>query len=149
MIEKANIHDPEAIASLVNRHAREQLMIPRSLHEIYEQLRDFYVYRDEDEVKGCVALHISWQGLAEIRSLAVAEDVRNRGVASSLVEACIDEARGLDVERVFVLTRIPPFFRRFGFRDYPKDKLPHKIWSDCIKCPRFPDCDEEALILDL
>jgi len=149
MIEKANIDDPEAIAALVNRFAEQQLMLPRPLHEIYDQLRDFYVYREDGDVLGCVALHISWKGLAEIRSLAVAEEARGQGVATRLIEACLDEARELGVPRVFTLTNIPDFFQRFGFSHYPKEELPHKIWSECIKCPKFPNCDEEALILDL
>ncbi len=149
MIEKAKIDDPEAIASLVNHYAEEQLMLPRPLHEVYDQLRDFYVYREDEKLLGCIALHISWKGLAEIRSLAVAEEVQGQGVATKLVEACLDEAREMNISRVFTLTNVPDFFERFGFTHYPKEKLPHKIWSDCIKCPKFPNCDEVALILEM
>jgi len=149
MICKASIEDPGAIASLINYYGARQIMLPRSLHDIYEHLRDFFVYRESEKVLGCAALHITWQRLAEIRSLAVLEEAQGRGIGSGLVEACLQEARQMGIKRVFALTYEAGFFRRFGFRDYQKEKLPHKIWADCLKCPKFPNCDEQALIIDL
>ena len=111
--------------------------------------REIALIREAGRVVACAALHISWAGLAEIRSLAVAQEAQGRGIGTELVRACIEEARQLGVERVFVLTYIPDFFRRFGFRPCPKEDLPHKIWADCINCPKFPDCDEIAMIADL
>lgn len=148
MIRKARMEDPETVAEIINRYAAKMLMLPRPLTEVYEHLRDFIVCEEEGEIVGCVALHISWKDMAEIRSLAVCEDKQNTGIGTALVEACLDEADKLGVGRVFVLTYEPSFFEQFGFRKYPKDNLPHKIWSDCVRCPHFPNCDEEALLLD-
>ena len=149
MIEKAGIDDPPAILALVNEFAKRQLMLPRSLNDVYESMRDFFVCREDGEVVGCAALKVSWQGLGEVRSLAVRDEAQGRGIGRGLVEACLDEARRMGMERVFVLTYVPEFFRKFGFVLYPKESLPHKVWADCLDCPRFPDCDEVALILDL
>ena len=149
MIEKARMDDARQILALVNHFAQRELMLPRSLSNIYEFLRDFFVCRQEDRVVACAALHVSWDGLGEIRSLAVADDVQGSGIARRLVESCLEEARGLGMNRVFVLTYVPDLFQRFGFVPYPKEKLPHKIWADCIHCPKFPDCDEVALVMDL
>jgi amino-acid N-acetyltransferase len=148
-IEKARIGDPPQIVALVNEYADRQLMLPRSLNDIYESLRDFFVCRLEGRVVGCAALHVSWSGLGEIRSLAVGEEHTGEGIGQRLVQSCLDEAEELGMHRVFALTYIPEFFERFGFERYPKDELPHKVWADCLNCPKFPDCDEIAMILDL
>ncbi len=149
MIEKARIGDPPDILALVNRYAEQQQLLPRSLNDIYENLRDFFVCREEDRLVGCAALHVSWKGLGEIRSLAVREDRQGGGIGTALVERCLEEARELGMDRVFVLTYLPEFFLKFGFSLYPKENLPHKIWTDCLNCPKFPDCDEVALVLGL
>jgi len=149
MIEKARIDDAPGILALVNHFAQRELMLARSLNDVYDSLRDFFLEREGDRIVGCGALHVSWEGLGEIRSLAVADHAQGRGLGSRLVELCLDEARGLGMRRVFVLTYVPDFFARFGFQPYAKENLPHKVWTDCIHCPKFPDCDEVALILDL
>lgn len=149
MIEKANIDDPPQILAIVNHFADQQLMLPRSLNDIYENLRDFFVWRQDGRIVGCAALHISWQGLGEVRSLAVLEEAKGRGIGRALVESCLEEARSLGMQQVFVLTYMPEFFEKFGFVLHPKEKLPHKVWADCLNCPKFPDCDEVALIKDL
>jgi amino-acid N-acetyltransferase len=149
MIRKANLNDPEAIRDLVNTYAARELMLPRALNEVYEDLRDFFVYEVGGRILGCAALHVCWEGLGEVRSLAVAEDMVGRGIGRQLVEACLGEARVLGMGRVFVLTYVPEFFRRFGFREYPKEQLPHKVWTDCLKCHKFPNCDEIAMLIEL
>lgn len=149
MIEKARIGDPQEIQGLINRYAEQHLMLPRSLNDIYESLRDFFVYRRDGRILGCAALHITWQGLGEVRSLAVLEEAQGRGVGRALVESALEEARQLGMARVFVLTYVPGFFGKFGFRPYPKDKLPHKVWAYCLNCPRFPECDEIAMMKEL
>ncbi len=149
MIEKARIGDPAEILALVNHYADQQLMLPCSLNEVYERLRDFFVWREGGRILGCAALHISWQGLGEVRSLAVRDEAKERGIGRALVESCIAEARQLGMGRLFVLTYLPEFFERFGFSPYPKENLPHKVWADCLNCPRFPDCDEVAMIKEL
>jgi amino-acid N-acetyltransferase len=149
MIRKARIPDVKAIHKLLVDYARDGLMLPRSLSEIYEALRDFYVYEDGARVVGTVCLHICWEDLAEVRSLAVAPDQSGRGIGRSLVEECIEEARELGLKRVFALTYQEEFFRKLGFRLIEKSELPHKIWTDCLKCAKFPDCDEISMCVDL
>jgi len=149
MIRKASLEDPPAILDLVNTFAARDMMLPRSLHDTYENIRDFFVCEESGRIVGCAALHVSWEGLGEIRSLAVRDECQHKGVGSRLVKACLKEARKLGMRKVFTLTYVPDFFRRHGFKGYPKDKLPHKVWSDCLNCPKFPDCDEVAMLIDL
>lgn len=148
-IRKARLADPREIAAMVNAYAGEGLMLPRALNDIYENLRDFFVCRKDGELCGCAALHVCWEGLGEIRSLAVKKNMQKRGTGQKLVRACLEEAEMLGMKRVFALTFDPLFFRKLGFRDFPKEELPHKIWTDCLRCPHFPNCDETAVIFDL
>jgi amino-acid N-acetyltransferase len=116
---------------------------------LYESLRDFYVVEEDGIILGTAALHVVWDDLAEVRSVAVMEDAGRKGIGSRLVQACIAEAREIGLKRIFCLTYKPDFFGKHGFRLVDKSELPHKVWGDCIKCPKFPDCDENAMILDL
>lgn len=146
-VEKARIADVQRIHELVNSFADRGEMLPRALSEIYENLRDFFVIREEHgEVIGCVALHINWSDLAEIKSLAVSEDKQAQGLGSMLVEACLQEAKELGIPTVFCLTYKPAFFEKHNFRRVDKMELPRKVWSECYRCPKFPDCDEVALV---
>jgi len=146
-VEKAKINDAQRIHELVNKFADNGEMLPRALSEIYENLRDFFVIRDNDkQVIGCVALHVNWADLAEIKSLAVSEDKQAKGLGSMLVEACLEEAKELGFPTVFCLTYKPAFFERHNFHQVDKMELPRKVWSECYRCPKFPDCDEVALI---
>jgi len=146
MIRNAKIGDVKKIHSLLNHFADKGLLLGRSYSALYDQLRDFKVYIDEkDTLLGVCALHITWEDLAEIRSLAVLEDAQGKKVGSQLVQACLQEADHIGLDTVFTLTYQPGFFRKQGFSDIDKNKLPHKIWGDCLNCPKFPDCDEEAL----
>lgn len=146
MIRKATLMDVKAIQLLVNSYADSGLMLPRTLNELYEHLRDFHIYEDNGSLVGVAALHVSWDRLAEVRSLAVRQDRVKRGIGAELVRHCLAEAADLRVERVFVLTYQSGFFRKLGFADVDKKELPHKIWTDCLNCVKFPDCDESALI---
>jgi amino-acid N-acetyltransferase len=151
-IRKAVTGDVKAIHKILNRYAEKGLLLPRSLSEIYDHLRDFFVIEADglsDSIQGGCALGICWEDLAEIKSLAVAEAYQGKGMGSQLVEACLDEARRLGLKSVFTLTYVPDFFTRLGFREVEKSVLPHKIWADCLKCPKFPDCDEKALMIEL
>jgi pyrroline-5-carboxylate reductase len=114
--------------------------------ELYENIRDFYTYADENGIVGCCALHIDMVDLAEVRSLVVRPDMRGQGIGQRLLEACLDEARALDIARVYALTRNPVFFRKNGFSEVQKHDMPHKVWNDCVRCPSFPDCDEIAMV---
>lgn len=150
MIRKAKLTDVPGIHALVNAYAREELMLPRPLSELYENLRDFTVAtNDDDRIVGCAALHIVWDDLAEIKCLAVAQEHRRTGLGRALVDALLIEAGTLSLARVFCLTYQGGFFVKLGFQHTSKDALPHKVWSECIHCPHFPDCNEEAYILTL
>ena len=149
MIRKAQIADVKDIQKILMTFANRGDMLSRSLSEMYESLRDFYVVEEDGVLQGAAALHIVWEELAEVRSVAVAEDAGRKGIGSRLVQACIAEAREIGLKRLFCLTYKPDFFAKHGFRLVDKAELPHKVWGDCIKCPKFPDCDENAMILDL
>ncbi len=132
-VRKARVDDAPAIHALVNRFARKEKMLPLSLGLVYERLRDFFVY----ERRG------------KVRSLAVQKEYQRRGIGAALFHACIEEAPRLGVRRVFTLTFVPAFFQRMGMTLVAKETLPHKVWADCVRCPRFPNCDEVALVADL
>lgn len=150
MIRKARMGDVKAIQRLVAEYAKKGDMLPRSLSEIYENLRDYFVFTENSgEIVGSAAIHIMWEDLAEVRSVAVRGDRMRRGVGTRLVEACISEAIVLGIPRVFALTYRPEFFEKLGFSRVDKSALPQKIWTDCLKCSKFPDCDEVALLADL
>jgi len=149
MIRKAAICEIKEIQALINGYAKQELMLARSLSELYENLRNFSVYEENGNVVGCVALRIMWEDLCEVCSLAVIEEYQGKGMGRELVQTCIDEARALGMPRVFTLTFQPEFFEKLGFKRVGKETLPHKVWAECIRCPHFPDCDEVALDLDL
>lgn len=147
MIRKARLADVQEVHKLINSFAEKNAMLPRSLNAIYENIRDFHILEEEGRAVGCCALHITWEDLAEIKSLAVDEAFQGKGYGRRLVEACLTEAKELGVPKVFALTYVPEFFEKLGFVRVDKATLPHKIWSECINCPKFPDCGEEAVIL--
>lgn len=151
MIRKAGITDVRSMHVILSHYAARGLLLGRSLSELYAQLRDFIIVEDETthEVVGTCSLRICWEDIAEIRSLAVREDYHGSDLGRKMVESCIKEARGLGLKKLFVLTYVPAFFEKMGFNPVDKSVLPHKVWGDCIKCVKFPDCDEEALILQL
>ncbi len=151
-IRKAIISDVHSIHSILNFNAEKDLLLPRSLSSLYDHLRDYFVLVDKKQgnaIKGVCGLGICWEELAEIRSLAVTEDRQGKGSGSRLVEACLDEAKSIGLKKVFVLTYAPEFFKKIGFKEVDKSVLPHKIWADCLNCPKFPDCDETALMIDI
>jgi len=134
---------------LINGFADKGEMLPRPLSEIYENIRDYFVVRQGERVLACAALHISWSDLAEIKSVAVAEDSQQQGIGAQLVEVCLKEAKELGIATVFCLTYQPAFFEKFGLSQVDKMELPRKVWTECYRCPKFPDCDEVALIRNL
>ena len=149
-VEKARIDDVQSMHKLVNRFAGKGEMLPRALSEMYENLRDYFVIRNnKGNVAACVALHINWSDLAEIKALAVTREKHRKGLGTALVKACIDEARELGIPRIFCLTYKPAFFEKQGFRIVDKMELPRKIWAECYSCPKFPDCDEVAMVLEV
>ncbi len=152
MLRKAVIDDVKIIHRVLSHYGDQGLLLARPLSELYDHLRDFFVLVTDDpeqRIVGTCALGICWEDLAEIRSLAVLEDQQGNKHATRLVEACLSEARSLGIKRVFALTYVVGFFGKMGFRTVEKSQLPHKVWSDCLKCPKFPECDETAMVLDL
>ncbi len=148
-LRKAKPSDAVRIHELVNTYAKEGLLLPVSLNSLYDNIRDFWVYEIDGDIAGCAALHITWEDLAEIRSLAVKPSLRGKGIGKKLVGECIKEATSLGIKRVFVLTYQVEFFKKLGFRELEKTLLPHKVWTDCLNCPKFPNCDETAMIKEL
>jgi amino-acid N-acetyltransferase len=149
MLRGAHINDVERMNKLVNHFAQKDLMLARPLSELYENIRDYYVYIENGSIIGCAALHIFWKDLAEIKSVAVEEDHQKKGIGKQLIEKCLEEGKVLGINRLFVLTYIPEFFERMGFKRIDKELLPHKIWSECVKCYKFPDCNEVPLIIEI
>jgi len=149
-IRKARVADARRIHDIIEPFAARDEMLPRSITDICENLRDYFVAELDGRVVGCCALHVNTPELAEVKALAVDAEYQGRGIGSMLVRACIDEARELGVQRVFALTYRPGFFQKaFGFTPIEKSALPHKVWNECIYCPKFPSCGEEALVLEL
>ncbi|MEF9426221.1 MAG: N-acetyltransferase [Candidatus Mariimomonas ferrooxydans] len=145
-VKKATVKDAKLIHSIVNNSAKKDEMLPRSLNEVYENIRDFFICRDKGKIIGVAALHILWSDLAEIRSVTVSKEYQDRGIGRKLIAQCLKEAKTLGIRRVFALTYNPSFLKKFGFKNIDKNTLPQKIWGDCLKCPKFPECDETAVI---
>lgn len=149
-VERATVHDADQIASLINFWAAQGQMLPRTLGETYENLRDFFVVHDDaGNVVACAALHITWADLAEVKSLAVREDAQSGGYGSALVRAAEAEGRALGLKRLFALTYRPGFFERLDWVQADVMALPRKVWNECYRCPKFPGCEEIALVKDL
>ena len=152
IIRKARINEAGQIHRILGRYAGQGILLPRSLSEIYEHIRDFFIVEDSSEkgkITGVCALDICWEDLAEIRSLAVTEECQRKDYGALLVNICLEEAASMGIKEVFALTYVPDFFLKLGFKQIEKSALPHKIWADCLKCPKFPDCDETAMMKEI
>lgn len=147
--KKANIRDAKSIHSLVNKFAKKDDMLPRSLNEIYENIRDFIICTNDDSIIAVSALHILWEDLAEVRSVAVRKKYQGMGIGRKLVKQCLKEAKSLGIIKIFALTYNPDFFTEQGFENIDKNSLPHKIWGECLKCHKFPECDESAVMIEI
>lgn len=146
-IRPAVLKDAYQIKNLINGQAKKGKMLPVSINQVFEHIRNFLVVIDsKDRILGCGALKIVWKDLGEIRSLAIKDSKQKKGCGSILVNTLIEEAKKIGIKKVFVLTWTPEFFEKFGFVRIEKTKLPHKIWIDCINCPKFPRCDEVPLL---
>ncbi|MBI5588501.1 MAG: N-acetyltransferase [Deltaproteobacteria bacterium] len=149
MVRKAVLSDVEAIHSIIEAFSMKGVMLKRPVSEILDMIRDFFVYEDNGVIVGICALHICSDDMGEIRSLAVREKFTRKGIGRQLVAACLEEAATLGLKKVFALTYRTEFFKKLGFRLINKDVLPHKIWGDCIRCIKFPNCDENAVITEV
>jgi amino-acid N-acetyltransferase len=148
-VRPARAADAPAIHELIKTHALRGKMILRPLDEIYGSLREFFVCEQAGQVVGCAAAHIFWSDLAELKCLAVADEFMGRGAGSALCRACRDDMVRLGVRRLFTLTSVPEFFEKLGYRRVDKEALPRFIWGECVRCPSFPLCNEEALVLEI
>lgn len=144
---KATFADVEAIYELVADYAAEGVMLARSRNTLYETLRDMVVAIDDDgTLAGVGGLHIIWDKLAEVRTMAVSPQKRRRGIGAEIVRRLLAEGEKLGIEKFFTLTYQPEFFKALGFTVINKEELPHKVWKECIDCPKFPNCDEIAMV---
>ncbi|MDA8408143.1 MAG: N-acetyltransferase [Deltaproteobacteria bacterium] len=150
MIRKASLKDVKKIHALISEQAKGGHLLARAIADLYSQIRDFSVAVDDDtgEIIGCGALRIVWEDLAEVRSVAVQSQRQGKGVGRKLIETLIEESRTLGIKKVFVLTYRVNLFSKMGFSLMDKGLLPHKIWADCVKCPKFPECDEVAMVME-
>ncbi|MBW7862953.1 MAG: N-acetyltransferase [Candidatus Hydrogenedens sp.] len=148
-VRQPKLTEVVAMKALLDEAAAMGQVLPRRLPELYENVRDFFVYVDGDGLGGLVALHIDMVDLAEIRSLVVRPGLRGRGVGRRLVQAALQEADDLDIGRVYAFTRMPEFFEKTGFRVVDRGELPYKVFKDCQRCPLYPGCDEVAMLRNL
>jgi amino-acid N-acetyltransferase len=148
-LRRARTADVPAVQRLVNAYADTGAMLHRSLSELYENVRDFFVIEEAGELLGCAALHVSWKDLAEVKSLAVSQCAQGRGFGRTLIAACVAEGAAVGVSRVFALTYVPDLFVKCGFQVVDKALMPRKVWTECVYCPKFPDCGEIAVAIDV
>jgi amino-acid N-acetyltransferase len=146
---KAKMSDVENLHQLITEFADKGFMLPRSRNTLYEALREFTIIEDQGQLVGTGALHIIWDDLAEIRALAIKEEYQGQGVGKQLIAKLLKEAQEIDIHQVFALTYQVGFFRKCGFKEVSKDEMPHKVWKECINCPKFPNCDEVAMTYSL
>lgn len=150
LIRPAHLSDVRPMHKLLTYYAEQRELLPRSLSELYESLQKFFVAEAQKRVVGCCALYVTWDNLAEVKSLAVASEYRGQGVGRKLLQACLTQARTLGINRLFTLTLQEGFFQHLGFRKTTKHHLPHKVWTECVRCPYFPDtCVEIAMVKTL
>lgn len=149
IFRKAKIQDVLAMQLLINNYASAGMMLSKPLVAIYENLRDFIVVEDDGAVVGVGALHILWEDLAEVRSLAVRADYAGQGIGKKIVAKLEEEAYSLGLTQVFALTYQIEFFTKSGYVEVDREQLPQKVWKDCINCPKFPNCDEYAVVKNL
>lgn len=149
MIRKATVKDAKDIFGILQRFAIEGVLLPRSLNSIYENIRDFYVYEENGKIAGIGSLHIFWEDLAEIKSLAVLPEYQGKGIGKKIVKECIKEAKQLGIKKVFALTYVPDFFQKLGFKTVDKSEFPQKVWTECIHCVKFNECKEIPVMLEI
>jgi amino-acid N-acetyltransferase len=153
IVRRATLADVEGMHALINHFAGKGLMLPKARSHLYQNIRDFYVAEEvtgngQGTLAGCGALHVIWVDLGEIRSMAVAERFQKNGVGRRIAEALLRDADSLRLPRVFALTYIKPFFECLGFVEEDKAAMPQKVWGECFDCPKFPNCDEVAVVKD-
>ena len=149
VIRRATVADTADILDLVNGLAVDQIMLARSPASIIENIRDFVVAEVGEHFGGCAALAIIWSDIAEVRSLAVASEFRTLGIGRALTEKLLADAEELGIARVMAFTYVAGFFQKLGFHVVEHASLPHKVFNDCLNCPKFHRCDEVAVLKEL
>ncbi len=149
IIRDAMASDVDRIFALMVEHMTTGVLLPRSKDEIYDNLMKFSVVEVNGTIQGCAALEIFTESLCEIRSLVVASESSHQGLGGILVEVLIEKARTLGLSRIMALTYVPGFFQKLGFHVVPKSIFPEKVWGVCIKCHKFTDCDEIAVLREI
>jgi len=148
-IRKAKVKDATEIFKILQHFALKEVLLPRSLNSIYENIRDFFVCEVDGKIVGVGSLHVYWEDLAEIKSLAVKEEYQHLGIGRSIIQECLNEAKELGIKRVFALTYVPDFFKKIGFEITDKSNFPQKVWTECIHCVKFNDCHEIPVSINL
>jgi len=148
-IRKAELRDVPALFKLISRYVAEQVLLPRPLTNLYEDVWEFTVAEEDGKLLGCGALKFYNQELAEIRSLCVDAALKSKGVGRMVTEALMDEAERCGLKRVFALTVVPAFFEKLGFQKAPRERFPVKVFQDCLGCPKYSCCDEIAVSCEL
>ncbi|MBU0701999.1 N-acetyltransferase [bacterium] len=144
-IRKVDIREAPLIQAIINQYAKRGKLLPRALGDIYENIRDYFIAEVDGKIVGCCALHVVWEDIAEVKSLAVLKEFSGQGIGSELLSSALKEARSLGITKIFTLTYEQNFFAKKGFKVIPSSSLPHKIWGECIRCPLFPNCKEVAM----
>ena len=149
MLRKAKVSDGKKIFFILQEFALKGIVLPRSLGSIYENIRDFWLYELNNEIVATGSLHIYNEDLAEIKSLVVLPEYQKKGIGREIVLACLNEARELGIKKVFALTYVPEFFGKLGFKITEKSDFPQKVWTDCIHCTKFYNCNEIPVVKDI
>ena len=149
MIRKAKMNDVFEMKELINSYATEGCMLPRSLDSLFTNIRDFAVMEDDGKIVGCCGVHPDWEDLGEVVSFAIDRPFTRQGKGTQLLEACIEDAKSIGLSQLFVLTSSPTFFEKKGFVAVQKEKLPWKIWADCVNCAKYPDCNSVSLVKEI
>ncbi|HVA01209.1 MAG TPA: N-acetyltransferase [Terriglobia bacterium] len=149
ILRKARLSDVPSIFKLVHQYALEEVMLPRSLPELYENVWEFTVTEQASEVVGCGALRFYSEELAEIRSLCVDPALKTAGLGRAITQQLLREARSYGLRSAFALTTVPGFFAKMGFYQVERGELPLKVWRDCLQCEKYYRCDEKAMVYDL
>ncbi len=148
-IRKAELRDVPALYHLIDHYAEKRVMLPRSLMELYENVREFTVAEENGIIVGCGALKFYSAELVEVRSVCTAPGTASRGLGRALTDSLLDEAERYGLKTALALTVVPGFFEKMGFREAPRERFPTKVWRDCLQCPKYFQCDEKAMVLDL
>ena len=148
-IQRAALTDVPTIHALITPYADRNDMLHRPMSELYENIRDYLVIKQGDELLACASVHVLWSDLAEVKAVAVKEEYQSHGLGKMLMNRCFDDAREMGLATVFVLTHKMDYYAQFGFQQIDVMSLPRKVWGECLRCPKFPNCNEYAMVYHL